>query len=30
METVILGGIGRQIDGDSDTGWNKKTDTWRM
>jgi len=29
METVILGGRGRQIDGDRDTEWHREIDRWR-
>jgi len=30
MENVTVGGRGRLIDGDSDTGWNRERDRWRQ
>jgi len=29
METVTLGGTGREIDGDSDTEWQRDIKRWR-
>jgi len=29
METVTLGGTGREIDGDSDTEWHREIERWR-